>query len=468
MPAPLQPAPVQPASVQPAPPRPAVLWLGRVWPARVWPGRVWPGRFRSAPLRPGRVRLDLGGKGTGSGAIAAKISPGRAALAVVGGVAARGALAGVRGVPGAAALERTNFRGRTVTLAAGPALALAASTAAALGAASVPVAAAALTAGLGSGAVGLYDDVVGARPEQKSAAPGSSPIHADPKGFGGHLSALREGRVTSGLVKIGGVGAAALAASALLAAAQRRDERGSRPGGTSRGRGGAVAEVLSGPAADRRGDQRRGDQRRGPGGLSRGRAGAVVDVLLGAGVIAGTANLVNLLDLRPGRALKAGGALGLALAGTRSGGIVAGPVGAAAALLPADLGEEVMLGDAGANALGALLGVALVADAGRARRAALLAVLAGLTAASEKVSFTKVIESTPVLRELDALGRSRPGAQVSEAARSGAAPSGPSGSGASESGASGSDAPASGVSRAGASRSGVPGAGAAPSGAECP
>ena len=64
-----------------------------------------------------------------------------------------------------------------------------------------------------------------------------------------------------------------------------------------------------------------------------------------------------------------------------------------------------MLGDAGANALGALLGVALAARTGPVGRAVLLAGLAGLTAASEKVSFTKVIEGTPGLRELDALGR---------------------------------------------------------------
>jgi UDP-N-acetylmuramyl pentapeptide phosphotransferase/UDP-N-acetylglucosamine-1-phosphate transferase len=268
-----------------------------------------------------------------------------ALLATVGAASARAIVTGVRAAPGRAALERVNFRGRTVTLAAGPALAVAASATAALGAPNLPAAAAALTAGLGSGAVGLYDDVVGARPEQKSA-----------KGFAGHLAALREGRVTSGVVKIGGVGAAALVASALL------------PAGSGRRR-------------------------------------STLDVLLGAGVIAGTANLVNLLDLRPGRALKAGGVLGLALSATRARGLVAGPVGAVAALLPADLGEEVMLGDAGANALGALLGVGLAAGTGRAGRLALLAALGGLTAASEKVSFTKVIEGTPVLRELDALGR---------------------------------------------------------------
>lgn len=253
-------------------------------------------------------------------------------------------------------LERTNFRGRTVTLAAGPALAVGASVGAACGAASGATAAAALVAGLGSGAVGLYDDVVGARPEQRSA-----------KGFAGHLGALRQGRVTSGLVKIVGVGAAGLAAASLLATDSARRTR--------------------------------------PRSAAKPTVGRIVDVLLGAGVIAGTANLVNLLDLRPGRAIKAGTLIGAPLLGGESGGLAAGPLGAAAAVLAPDLDERVMLGDSGANALGALLGVALAARTGPVGRAGILAVLATLTAASERVSFTKVIQETPVLRELDALGR---------------------------------------------------------------
>lgn len=281
-----------------------------------------------------------------------------AALAVVGAWAARAVLDRVRALPQAGTLERTNFRGRTVTLAGGPALAVGASVSAALGAGAPAPAAAALTAGLAAGAVGLYDDIVGARPEQK----------AD-KGFRGHLSALRQGRVTSGLVKIVGVGAAGLAASALLSA-----------GGARRGRG----------------------HRRAAAGRW-----AAADVLLGAGVIAGTANLINLLDLRPGRALKAGALLGAPLAGGPAGGLVAGPVGAAAGLLPADLDEQIMLGDCGANAFGALLGVALAARTGPVGRAAILAAVGGLTAASERVSFTAVIERTDWLRRLDALGRRR-------------------------------------------------------------
>lgn len=278
----------------------------------------------------------------------------RLLLAVAGATAARLALRAVA-TRHAPALERSNFRGRTVSLAAGPALAVAAATTAAAGAGTLPGAAAALTAGLGAGAVGLYDDVVSQRPDQKTA-----------KGFRGHLAALGRGRFTSGLVKVVGVGAAGLAASALLA---------------------------------------RADQRRRPDARHRLTRG--VDVLLGAGVIAGTANLMNLLDLRPGRAVKAGLLLGAPLAYGQVGGLAAGPVGAAAALLPDDLDEQVMLGDCGANALGAQLGLALAARTGPLARAGLLVGIAALTAASERVSFTQVIERTPVLRELDALGRRR-------------------------------------------------------------
>jgi UDP-N-acetylmuramyl pentapeptide phosphotransferase/UDP-N-acetylglucosamine-1-phosphate transferase len=119
--------------------------------------------------------------------------------------AARAALTWIRRDPKAGRLERTNFHGRTVTLAGGPALAAGATVGAALGAPGARATAAVVTAGLVSGAVGFYDDIAGNRPEQKAA-----------KGFAGHLGALREGRVTSGLVKIAGVGAAGLAASALV------------------------------------------------------------------------------------------------------------------------------------------------------------------------------------------------------------------------------------------------------------
>ncbi len=97
--------------------------------------------------------------------------------------------------------------------------------------------------------------------------------------------------------------------------------------------------------------------------------------------------------------------LAAATSGGPAGSLVAGPLGAALGVLPDDLGERVMLGDCGANAVGALLGLRLAAVPGRGTRAAVLAVVTALTLASEKVSFTRVIESTPGLRELDRLGR---------------------------------------------------------------
>ena len=135
--------------------------------------------------------------------------------------------------------------------------------------------------------------------------------------------------------------------------------------------------------------------------------GLKLAVSLGAGVVAGGANLFNLLDLRPGRALKAGVLAGAPLMASASGGLAAGPVGACLGLLPDDLREQIMLGDSGANTLGALLGVAFNTRFDVPGRAAALATIGALTAASERISFTKVIAQTPGLREIDELGRRR-------------------------------------------------------------
>jgi UDP-N-acetylmuramyl pentapeptide phosphotransferase/UDP-N-acetylglucosamine-1-phosphate transferase len=270
----------------------------------------------------------------------------RPALALAGAAVARAALAGAEALtarPAGAPWRRMNYAGRPVTLLGGPVLAASATATAVLGAPAGTRAAAAVV-GAVSGLVGGYDDLAGARPEQ-----------VRDKGLAGHLAALRAGRVSAGAVKVAGIGAAA-----------------------------AVAAVLT---------------RRGSG------AGALVDGVLTTGLVAGTANLVNLLDLRPGRAGKAGVLAAAAGLGGPAGGLVAGPLGATAAVLPADLGERVMLGDCGANAVGALLGLRLAALPGRATRAGLLAGVVALTLASEKISFTKVIEATPGLRELDRLGR---------------------------------------------------------------
>ncbi len=134
-------------------------------------------------------------------------------------------------------------------------------------------------------------------------------------------------------------------------------------------------------------------------------AGGPVDRIVSAGVMAGTANLVNLLDLRPGRAAKVSALSAAATLGGPGGAASAAVLGAALGVLPADLGEKVMLGDAGANALGALLGFRMAATAKPTVRAGILGVLVVLTATSERVSFTRVIEATPGLREFDRWGR---------------------------------------------------------------
>ncbi len=239
---------------------------------------------------------------------------------------------------GAERWERLNHRGGSVTLAAGPAVALGA----AAGTALAPGLPARLRlAGAGSaltvGAVGLYDDLAGA---------GSS------KGLRGHFQALLRGEVTTGAVKVGAIGLTGLAAAAVT-------------------------------------------------------SDTPLDAAIGGAAVAGHANLLNLLDLRPGRATKAALAHAPLVLRGPGAAIGAATLTAAAATLRDDLDERVMLGDAGANAIGALLGLAMVAREGRRARLAHLAAVSALTLASEKVSFTRVIERTPILRELDRLGRRR-------------------------------------------------------------
>jgi hypothetical protein len=118
--------------------------------------------------------------------------------------------------------------------------------------------------------------------------------------------------------------------------------------------------------------------------------------LSGALLVGLAANFLNQLDTRPGRTLKAY---------LLTAPLVGAPAGIAVMLAPYDLKEMAMLGDSGANALGAMLGLSSVSKlTGRGRWAAIGA-LAGLTLLGETRSLGELIERTPVLRELDALGR---------------------------------------------------------------
>ena len=287
--------------------------------------------------------------------------------------------------------ERTNFHGATVSLRGGVAMAGASVASAAVASALSDQPRAALggvVASLGGGLAGYIDDVdQGAHDGDKVA-----------KGLKGHLGALAHGQVTTGVIKIAGIGASALAASALV---------------------GSKATSVGAKAAD---------------------------LVLNTVLIAGTANLANLLDLRPGRALKAtvlvaaplsyfscagakapalGASVTSATASVASGAsgapsakpvspaspasaqrlLASGLNAAAITALVEDLQETTMLGDTGANAAGALLGTSLAAnDSWKLRLGAALGVVS-LILASEKVSFSKVIAANPALNWLDQLWR---------------------------------------------------------------
>jgi hypothetical protein len=116
----------------------------------------------------------------------------------------------------------------------------------------------------------------------------------------------------------------------------------------------------------------------------------------GALLVALAANACNQLDTRPGRALKA------YLAGAL---VLAAPKRLAVLLLAYDLREMAMLGDAGSNALGAMLGLRSVSRlTGRGRWLAIGA-LAGLNLLGELRSLGDAIERTPGPAHLDRLGR---------------------------------------------------------------
>jgi UDP-GlcNAc:undecaprenyl-phosphate GlcNAc-1-phosphate transferase len=202
---------------------------------------------------------------------------------------------------------------------------------------------------LGVLALGLIDDTLG---EQSGAGrPHGAPV---PRGWRGHGGALLRGKLSTGALKAGGsLGLALLAMSWL--------------------------------------------------GLSNGRW------LLAAAVLVLATNAFNLLDLRPGRSAKVFVLLGLGL-GLGSGearplwalGLFVAPALVAGLF---DLRERAMLGDTGANLLGALAGLWLVMTLSGTGQLVALALLIALTLYGELRSISALVERTPVLRQLDSLGR---------------------------------------------------------------
>lgn len=126
-------------------------------------------------------------------------------------------------------------------------------------------------------------------------------------------------------------------------------------------------------------------------------------------VIAGAANVGNLFDLAPARAVKVAVIAMAALLGVSHADAMAAPVlvvAAFVALARAELREDLMLGDTGANALGAVVGLAaLTAAPNGAGPFVAAGVVVVINAAGEFVSFGRVIDRVAPLRVLDRLGR---------------------------------------------------------------
>jgi hypothetical protein len=247
--------------------------------------------------------------------------------------------------------ERENFRGRALPTAVGVLLALAALAVDAL-----------VTVAVAGGAEPSRAAVAGVR-LATVAALGFALLGllddlggaGESGGFRGHLGALARGRLTTGAVKLFG--------------------------------GAAVGVVVVSV--------------REPGSLGR--------VLADGALVALAANLGNLFDRAPGRTIKVAlVALAVLVVGAGAEPALAGValvVGAGAGLLAADLRERLMLGDAGANVLGAALGLGVVLACSPGVRTAVLVVVAVLNLASERVSFSRVIARVPPLRVADAWGR---------------------------------------------------------------
>jgi hypothetical protein len=135
-------------------------------------------------------------------------------------------------------------------------------------------------------------------------------------------------------------------------------------------------------------------------------------LLVDAALVALAANLANQLDRRPGRVIKVGAtaflALAIATAARPALDGVAVVVGATVALLVDDLRERLMLGDVGANVLGACLGLGVVLTCSYEARVIVLVAVASLNLVGELSSFTRIIDAVPVLRAIDRAGRRDP------------------------------------------------------------
>jgi UDP-N-acetylmuramyl pentapeptide phosphotransferase/UDP-N-acetylglucosamine-1-phosphate transferase len=134
------------------------------------------------------------------------------------------------------------------------------------------------------------------------------------------------------------------------------------------------------------------------------------EIALDGFTLALVANLSNLLDVRPGRSTKVFllSWVALAAVGWSAGSAFlpasAAVAGGAIVWVAFDLRERGMLGDSGANLLGACVGSGVVLLLGTAATAVVAVIVGGLTIISERWSFSDLIDRLPPLRWFDTLG----------------------------------------------------------------
>ncbi len=135
----------------------------------------------------------------------------------------------------------------------------------------------------------------------------------------------------------------------------------------------------------------------------------VFEIIVNALIIALSTNLINLLDLRPGRAIK--GFLLIALSFVFVGLsnevriILISFIAYTIAYLPQDIRAKSMMGDVGSNALGIILGIVVVVSYTIITRYIVLGILILIHIFTERYSLTEIIERNPILNYIDELGR---------------------------------------------------------------
>lgn len=133
------------------------------------------------------------------------------------------------------------------------------------------------------------------------------------------------------------------------------------------------------------------------------------NIILNTVLIALSTNFINLLDLRPGRAIKGTFLVGVVIIAVAyqamNWALVLPLLGAVVYYLPSDLKARAMMGDAGSNVLGLALGFWAAAYMPQTARLVMLVLLIGVHWYTERYSLTETIEKVKILRVIDQLGR---------------------------------------------------------------